>query len=98
MRDTLLHWRYARSGRLVLDVVGMIATARSILGEGGSKDAAQLLTEAIYDTNDPDHIAEIRELAEEGRRSANLRARGPWNEVIRLADVRENAARASGLL
>jgi hypothetical protein len=73
-----------------MDVVGMIAAARTSLDEGGSKDAAQLLTEAIYDTTDPRHIAEIRELAEEGRRSAN--------EVIRLADVRENAARAAGLL
>jgi hypothetical protein len=81
-----------------MDVVGMIAAARTSLDEGGSKDAAQLLTEAIYDTTDPRHIAEIRELAEEGRRSANLFARGPWNEVIRLADVRENAARAAGLL
>jgi hypothetical protein len=81
-----------------VDVVGMIEAARSSLGEGGSKDAAQLLTEAIYDTNDPRHIAEIRELAEEGRRSAGLLGKGPWNEVLRLADVRENAARASGLL
>ena len=67
----------------------MIAAARSTLNEGRSKDAAQLLTEAIYDTNDPTHIAEIRELAEEGRRSTSLLGRGPWNEVIRLADVRE---------
>lgn len=75
----------------------MIAAARSTLREGRSKDAAQLLTEAIYDTNDLARIAEIRELAEEGRKSTSLLGRGPWNEVIRLADVRENVARASGL-
>lgn len=76
----------------------MIAAARSTLGEGRSKDAAQLLTEAIYDTNNTTHIAAIRELAEEGRRSTSVLGRGPWNEIIRLADVRENAARASGIL
>ena len=76
----------------------MIAAARSTLREGRVKDAAQLLTEAIYDTKDPAHIAEIRELAEEGRKTTGLLGRGPWNEVLRLADVRENAARAAGLL
>jgi hypothetical protein len=71
-----------------MDPAIMIAEARQKLREGHSKDAAYLLTEAIYDTHDPQLIGEIRELANEGRAGAGRFGRGRWDEILRLVEVR----------
>lgn len=77
-----------------MDVAAMIDEARRELAAGNGKQAARLLTEAVYATEDPAVESEIRSLAEEGKESAGLFGKSRWDEIIRLADLRREKATA----
>ena len=71
-----------------MDVNATIDEARRELAAGNGKQAARLLTDAVYATEDPAVESEIRSLAEEGKKTAGIFGKSRWDEVIRLADVR----------
>lgn len=71
-----------------MDVAGSIAEARRELAAGHDKEAARLLTDAVYRTHDPNDERQIRDLAEQGRERAGRFGRGRWDEIIRVAELR----------
>jgi hypothetical protein len=73
-----------------MDVVHTIEKARQELAAGHDKQAARLLTDAAYETHDPQLEGKIRELALEGRGQAGLFGKGRWDEIIRIADLRQS--------
>ena len=83
-----------------MTVVEMIEEARRELTAGRDKQAAQLLTDAVYLTHDPALELKIRELAQEGRAKAGYFGKARWGEIIRIAELRiakgEGPSAASG--
>ena len=77
-----------------MNVPGAIDEARRELAAGHDKEAARLLTDAVYATHDPELEAEIRKLAEQGREHAGRFGKGRWEEIIRIAELR--AAKGQG--
>ncbi len=71
-----------------MTVTELIEEARRELAAGHDKQAARLLTDAAYNTHDPEYEGKIRDLALEGRNKAGLFGKGRWDEVIRVAEVR----------
>ncbi len=71
-----------------MNVPEAIDEARRELAAGHDKEAARLLTDAVYATHDPELEAEIRTLAEQGREHAGRFGKGPWKEIIRIAELR----------
>jgi hypothetical protein len=69
-----------------------IEEATRLLAEGKDKKAAQLLTDAAYRTHDPELERKIHELAVQGRDRAGFFSKGRWNEIIRVAELRSQAA------
>jgi hypothetical protein len=65
-----------------------IQEARRELAAGHDKQAARLLTDAVYDTHDAELERQIRELAEEGREKAGRFGKSRWEEIIRIAELR----------
>jgi hypothetical protein len=65
-----------------------IQEARRELSAGHDKQAARLLTDAAYDTHDPELERQIRELATEGREKAGRFGKSRWDEIIRIAELR----------
>jgi hypothetical protein len=77
-----------------MDVTTTIEEARRELTAGHDKQAARLLTDAAYQTHDPDVEHAIRELALQGREKAGLFGKGRWDEIIRIADLRAGNGQA----
>ena len=77
-----------------MDVAQTIEEARRELEAGHDKQAARLLTDAAYETHDPELERKIRELALQGREKAGRFGKGRWDEVIRIAELR--AAKGQG--
>lgn len=77
-----------------MNVPEAIDEARRELAAGHDKEAARLLTDAVYATHDPSLEADIRKLAEEGREHAGRFGKGRWEEIIRIAELR--AAKGQG--
>jgi hypothetical protein len=71
-----------------------IDQARKELASGHNKEAARLLTDAAFQTRDPNVEATIRDLAIEGRSSAGWLGKGRWDEIIRITEAR--AAKEKG--
>jgi hypothetical protein len=71
-----------------MDVVQTIETAKKEMAAGHDKQAARLLTDAAFETHDPEIERQIRELAVEGRSSAGMFGKGRWDEIIRVAELR----------
>ena len=71
-----------------------IYEARRELASGHEKEAARLLTDAVYATHGPGLEAEIRKLAEQGLEHAGRFGKGRWEEIIRVAELR--AAKGQG--
>jgi hypothetical protein len=71
-----------------MDVSATIEEARRELEAGRDKQAARLLTDAAYATQDTELEEQIRRLATQGRESAGMFGKGRWDEIIRVADVR----------
>jgi hypothetical protein len=69
-------------------VQGLVLKARDHLAAGDDKQAARLLTDAVYNTHDPEIGQEVRELASQGRERAGRFSKGRWEEIIRIADLR----------
>jgi hypothetical protein len=69
-------------------VEGLVAKARERLAAGADKEAARLLTDAVYHTHDPEVEHEVRELASQGLERAGRFNKGRWAEIIRIADLR----------
>jgi hypothetical protein len=65
-----------------------IEEARRELAAGHDKQAARLLTDAAYDTHDPELEHEILELARQGREKAGRFGKSRWDEIIRIAELR----------
>jgi hypothetical protein len=65
-----------------------IDEARKELASGHNKEAARLLTDAAFQTRDPNVEATIRDVAIEGRSSAGWLGKGRWDEIIRIAEAR----------
>ena len=75
-----------------MDPEKAIEEAKRLLAEGKDKKAAQLLTDAAYRTHDPELERRIRELAVQGLERAGFFGKGRWNEIIRVAEARSQAA------
>jgi hypothetical protein len=73
----------------------VIEEARQELAKGKKTAAARLLTDAAYRTRDPQEAEAITKLAEEGRAQASFFGKGRWDEIVRVASTRKNAARAA---
>jgi hypothetical protein len=77
-----------------MDVATTIEKARQELAAGHGKEAARLLTDAAYETHDPELERRIRELALQGRESAGRFGKSRWEEIVRIADLRGGNNRA----
>jgi hypothetical protein len=66
------------------------------LQQGHPKDAACILTEAVYEAEDPAEIGEIHRIADEGLSDAGFFGQGRWQEILRLADLRLEKVKVSG--
>ena len=77
-----------------MNIPEAIDEARRELAAGHDKEAARLLTDAVYATHDPGLEAEIRKLAEQGREHSGRFGKGRWEEIIRIAELR--AAKGQG--
>ena len=71
-----------------MDVTAVIEEARREVGAGHDKEAARLLTDAVYATHDAALEAEIMRLAEQGLQHAGRFGKGRWEEIIRIARLR----------
>lgn len=71
-----------------MTVVQTIEEARQELEAGHNKQAARLLTDAAYHTQDPSLEATIRQLAEKGRSDAGRFGKSRWDEIIRITELR----------
>ena len=71
-----------------MTVLETIDEARKELTSGHNKEAARLLTDAAFQTRDPNVEATIRDLAIEGRSSAGWLGKGRWDEIIRITEAR----------
>ena len=70
------------------DVQGLVSQARDHLAAGDDKKAARLLTDAASHTHDPGVEQQVRELATQGLERAGRFNKGPWKEIIRIANLR----------
>jgi hypothetical protein len=77
-----------------MDVGTTIEKARQELAAGNEKQAARLLTDAAYETHDPELERKIRELALQGREKAGRFGKSRWDEIVRIADLRGAKGRA----
>jgi hypothetical protein len=71
-----------------MTVIQTIEEARRELAAGHNKQAARLLTDAAYHTEDPSLESTIRELAIEGRSEAGRLGKSRWDEIIRISELR----------
>ncbi len=71
-----------------MDVAESISEARRELAAGHGKEAARLLTDAAYQTHDPEFEKQIRELALQGMETAGRFGKGRWEEIVRIAELR----------
>lgn len=74
------------SGLDPIQVQSLLAEARDELAAGNEKKAALLLTDAAYDTRDPEIERQVRQLAEQGLKRAGMFGKGRWREIIRIID------------
>jgi hypothetical protein len=68
------------------DAQAVVAKARRQLADGNDKTAVELLTDAAYQTRDPEIEREVRELAALGLERAGRFGKGRWKEIIRIVD------------
>lgn len=68
------------------DAHAVVAKARAELAAGDDKEAARLLTDAAYQTRDPEIERQVRELATEGLEHAGRFGKGRWKEIIGIVD------------
>ena len=71
-----------------VNVRALLEEARAELAAGHDKRAAQLLTDAVYHTHDPELERQARALADDGLERAGRFGKGRWQEIIRIADSR----------
>jgi len=64
----------------------VVAKAREELAAGDDKSAVRLLTDAAYQTRDPEIERQVRELAAQGLDQAGRFGKGRWKEIIRIVD------------
>lgn len=64
----------------------VVAKARNELAAGNTRKAAELLTDAAYQTRDPEIERQVRELATQGLDSAGRFGKGRWKEILRVVD------------
>ena len=70
-----------------MNVAQSIAEARRELAAGHGKEVARLLSEAVYETHDPELEKQIRALALEARVGAGRFGKGRWDEIVRIAEL-----------
>ena len=75
-----------------MDVAKAVEEAKQLLADGKDKKAAQLLTDAAYRTHDAELERQIRRDRDPGPREGRLPRQGPLDEIIRVADLRSQAA------
>jgi hypothetical protein len=68
------------------DAQAVVAKARRELADGNDKAAAQLLTDAAYQTRDPEIERQVRELATLGLDRAGRFGKGRWKDIIGIVD------------
>jgi hypothetical protein len=76
------------------DVPALVRQARAELAAGNDKQAARILTDAAYHTHDPEIEQQVRELAAQGLDRAGRFGKGRWEEIIRIADLHREHAKA----
>ena len=69
-----------------MNIEAMIEEARELMAKGKGRRAADVLTTAAIECNDPDQAARIHQLGLEGRETAGFFSRSSWDEVIRVAE------------
>jgi hypothetical protein len=70
------------------EVQSLVTKARDHLASHDDKQAARLLTDAVYQTHDPEVEQQVRDLATQGLERAGVFGKGRWKEIIRIADMR----------
>ncbi len=68
------------------DARTVVAKASEELAAGHDRKAAELLTDAAYQTRDPEIERQVRELAAEGLERAGRFGKGRWKEIVRIVD------------
>jgi hypothetical protein len=68
------------------DAQTVVAKARDELAAGHDRQAAELLTDAAYQTRDPEIERQVRELTARGLERAGRFGKGRWKEIIRIVD------------
>jgi hypothetical protein len=74
------------------NVQGLVLEARERLAAGDDKEAARVLTDAVYHTHDPAIEQQVRELASQGLERAGRFRKSRWEEIIRIAELRAQRA------
>lgn len=69
------------------NVTDMIEEARRLIGEGKDKRAAELLTTAAGECDDPAKAAQINALAVQGLGRAGRFGKRRWEEPIRISEA-----------
>jgi hypothetical protein len=68
------------------DAQTVVAKARDELAAGHDRKAAELLTDAAYQTRDPEIERQVRDLAAQGLERAGRFGKGRWKEIVRIVD------------
>jgi hypothetical protein len=68
--------------------MALVHMARDCLATGDDKRAARLLTDAAYQTHNPEIEQQVRQIAAHRLESVGHFRRGRWAEIIRIADTR----------
>ena len=76
------------------DVQALVNQAQNELAAGNDKEAARLLTDAAYHTHNPEIERQVRDLAAQGLERAGRFGKGRWEEIIRIADLHRQSAKA----
>lgn len=75
-----------------LNAQALVTKARDTLAAGDDKEAARLLTDAVYKTHDSELERQVRDLASQGLERAGMFGKGRWKEIIRVAELRAGQA------
>lgn len=72
-----------------MDVPAKIADARRAFDSGHDHKAGRILEQVVYETMDPDQLAQIRDIAldEQAKRGHELKY-GAWHDILSEVNIR----------
>ncbi len=76
---------------------GDVAQARELLEAGNVGKARSILEHVVYNTHDPELLAQIQELGQEGLANSGRFGKGAWKHIASAAELSlQNAAIRNG--